>query len=438
MKFLKTQDNKHFFEHHHCYSPEVISEEAIPVIPDPIFFRNGEGICVEINKYNRVLQTNYYVGIDWINEITPIYVEPKINNGHDQTDYLAMLFSALKHPEIENYTDDLFEIKWDSPQIEINQQQDLLTPLLVVQFLKVVQAIVRKGLKKSYYKVEQNLNSKVKGKILVGKTIKQNLLKNKPLKTFCTYNEFGLNGLENRLIKKTLLFVQRYLPTIKNLHSEKYTANLFNYINPAFDFVSEEVSLHDVKHTKTNVFYKEYNEAIKLAKQILRRFGYNINNTQETNIKTPPFWIDMSKLFELYVLGLFKEKYGNEICFQYGENRNETTYGQPDFLLLKVGEKMIIDAKYKQHYQAENISFTEYLIKDIRQLSGYARDKGILLKLGFSKEEQKNIVPECLIIYPDQSKSENIWKNEEKAIEGFIKFSKRPIKLPTIPSKNTN
>ena len=70
--------------------------------------------------------------------------------------------------------------------MKIDQEQDLLTPLLVVQFLRIVKEIVRKGLKKSYYKVAQNLYGKVKGKILVAQTIKQNVLKNKALNTVCS------------------------------------------------------------------------------------------------------------------------------------------------------------------------------------------------------------------------------------------------------------
>jgi 5-methylcytosine-specific restriction enzyme subunit McrC len=152
----------------------------------------------KIESYYHI-SLSYFIGVDWIDKNQAIYIEPKLNKDVSQTNDLQMLFSALKHPEIAQYTDDLVEIKWEGKQIEITQQQDLLTPLLVVQFLQVVQQIVRKGLKKSYYKVEQNLYSKVKGKILVGQTIKQNLLKNKPLNTFCTYDEFGVNILENRL-----------------------------------------------------------------------------------------------------------------------------------------------------------------------------------------------------------------------------------------------
>jgi len=422
MGFLKTSDDKHFIEHHGWYYNEVVAEATLLKIPPPIlFFNRTDAICFQINILDRKIHTNYYIGTDWLNSELAVYVEPKLNDKSElQTDYLGMLFSALKHPEIAKYTDDLFEIKWDEKPIEITQQQDLLTPLLVVQFLRVVQEIVRKGLKKSYYRVEQNLYSKVKGKILVGRTIKQNLLKNKPLNTYCTFDEFGVNGLENRLLKKALVFVRRYLPTLKIPHSEKYTTEVFNFIMPAFDFVSEEVNLNDIKHSKTNAFYKEYEDGIRLAKLILERFGYNITNTQQTSILTPPFWIDMSKLFELYVLGMLKDRFGKDVDYHVNTN-----YQELDYLLNSKDHQMVVDAKYKTIYQ------THYDKEDIRQISGYARMKSVYKKLG----KDDNEIIDCLIIYPDQKighENLNDVDLKKSEIEKFNRFYKVPVKIPVI------
>jgi 5-methylcytosine-specific restriction enzyme subunit McrC len=381
------------------------------------------------------ISLSYFIGVDWIDKKQAIYVEPKLNKEALQTDYLQMLFSALNHPEIANETDDLFEIKWDRDYISIDSRQDLLTPLLVVQFLRIVKSIVRKGLKKSYYRVEQNLCSKVKGKILIGQTIKQNLLKNKSLNTYCTFDEFGVNGLENRLLKKALVFVRRYLPTLKIPHSEKYTTEVFNYIMPAFEFVSEEVNLNNIEHSKTNAFYKEYAEGIRLAKLILKRFGYNITNTQQKTILTPPFWIDMSKLFELYVLGLMMPKYGSEIKFQFPANS-----GYLDYLLTK--QKIVVDAKYKTYYKEEFKALRDWkldnVVADIRQISGYARDTEVLLKLEKSDVEQLTYVPNCLIIYPVLAKDSDdhadpIDINSTKTpIKEFVGFYKLPVKIPVL------
>ena len=395
----------------------------IGVIPKPIFFSNKQ-YCLEVSQLSdetHQVKSNYFIGVDWVvqNE-RAIYVEPKLNKESFNTDYLKMLFSALQHSDIaQRYTKGVFEIKFDEPYIEIEQKQDLLTPLLVVQFLQVVKAIVRKGLKKSYYKVENNLNSRVKGKIIVSKTLKNNVLKNKLTHTVCQYEEFGYNGLENRLLKKAMLFVQRYLPMMKIKSSEVFTQEAFNYILPAFTNVDDDIDLNAMKHTKTNAFYKEYEEGLRLARLILKRFGYNITTIdKQGKVKVPPFWIDMSKLFELYVLGLLKEKFSSGVEFQV-----KGKYGWADYLVKFGDKRLIVDAKYKPKY------LSEYEADDIRQLSGYARDKGILSELGVSFDK----IVDCLIIYPDQTADEKL-KDEWTEIDSFTQFYKTAVKLPVIQS----
>jgi 5-methylcytosine-specific restriction enzyme subunit McrC len=434
---------KAFSEHHQYYYKDSLSLEDMEYYKSEIYFKGNEKsdfCCFKIDGLNKP-QTSYFIGIDWLSEKKnkAIYVQPKLNKGNEQLDYVKMLFSLIDHPEALEYVDDIYEIKWDEEYIEIENKQDHLTPLLVVQFLQFLRQIVRKGLKKSYYKVESNLYGKVKGKVMVESTIKHNLVKNKPLNMYCSFDEFGVNGLENRLLKKALLFVQRYLNSYK-IDTLVGLSNLFNYINPAFADVSDEVSLLKVKHSKNNAFYKDYETGLKLAKLILRRFGYNITNTQQSkSIKTPPFWIDMSKLFELYVLGILKDEFRDEIYFQYGGNRDETFYGQPDFLLKKEGDAKIIDVKYKKQYQSITVKFDEYLIKDIRQLSGYARDNRIM---NFLCGDNTRII-DCIIIYPDEeflksNEKPKIVFDDKMDIQQFYNFFKVSIKLPVINPHASN
>ncbi len=390
---------------------------------------NSKYKCVGIypNELGCRLELSYFIGVDWISKNQPIYIEPKINSDNGQTNYLKMLFESLKHQEASESLSELFLIKFDEEYIEIDQKDDLLTPLLIVQFLQLVKTIVRKGIKKSYYKVEQNVSGRVKGKIQISKTIKLNHARSKFLNTYCSFDEFGVNGIENRLLKKALLFIQRFLPNLKTFNADKYTGEVFNYIMPAFDQVSNEVELNEIKFSKTNKFYKEYESAIKLAKLILKRFGYNISNTQnDGKIKTPPFWIDMAMLFELYVFGLLKETFGSAISFQEKAN-----YGYLDFMLNTTTNKIVIDAKYKPQYE------DEYEIDDIRQLSGYCRDKRILTKLGYAESEFNKTVLKGLIIYPDRVYLEKGEKEEidikmQVAIPEFSEFYKIKVKLPAI------
>lgn len=393
-----------------------------------IFFKQRENCkCIEITQdsTSKKINSNFYIGTDWLskNDVA-VYVAPKLNDEEQQTDYLKMLFSCLRHSDVATYTKDLYEIKFEEPFIEIEQKQDLLTPLLVVQFLQLVKTIVRKGLKKSYYKIEHNLNAKIKGKVLVAQTLKQNIIKNKPTKTFCQYDEFGFNSIENRILKRTLVFVQKYLALFPDY--SKLASSILNYCLPVFNEVDESIDLKTLKGVTHKSFYKEYKEALHISSLILKRFGYNIKEIDILNnktVKVPPFWIDMPKLFELYVLGMLKDKYFNSIKFQI-----QGTYGQPDFVFVTNNEKMIIDTKYKRKYQQE-----KYQADDIRQLSGYARDTKILSRLGCITTEEQDKVIDCLIIYPDQTATDKLADDlKEKPINGFTRFYKMAIKLPVI------
>ncbi|MCF6364915.1 MAG: McrC family protein [Bacteroidales bacterium] len=415
--------NKVFTEHHKYPHGEQIPNEKVGDINSSVYFKNNkEKRCVEL-KSNNTLHTSYYIGIDWITDNKIIVVEPKLNKEGVRLNYINMLFHALNHPEVYKHTNDLYDIRFESKPVEIEKHQDLLTPLLAIHFIKIIKEIVKKGLKKSYYRKTDNLFGKVKGKINIAETIKQNHFKSKNLNTVCTYDEFGINNIENRLLKKALTFVQKYLSGqnmsgINNNYNE-----LFGYINPAFVQVSEDVSFNEIKQIKSNAIYSEYKEAVKLALWILKRFGYSVNNiNNKEKAKIPPFWIDMSKLFELYTLGLLKDKFGNHVNYHYTYLGNEL-----DFLLNSNEYKMVIDAKYKPAYDShfKNI--------DMRQVSGYARLKSVYNKL----EKDHNEIIDCLIIYPNQESGiENFneinLNDESNEIKEFVQMFKIGIKLPVI------
>ena len=92
-----------------------------------IFFKQQENCkCIEITQDNtgKKLNSNYYIGTDWLskNEIA-VYVAPKLNDEAQQTDYLKMFFSCLRHSDVATYTKNLYEIKFEEPYIEIEQKK---------------------------------------------------------------------------------------------------------------------------------------------------------------------------------------------------------------------------------------------------------------------------------------------------------------------------
>lgn len=424
-------------EQHQHKELDDLSDELKLVLSDAVdkkpFYHNSEMLCFQLYEEENVfsIDTNYFVGVDWlVAEQAAIYVEPKLN-ATQQVDFLGMLMRSLDAPENLEHLSDLFHAEYEQPWISIPEQKDLLSPILIVQFLKLVQKIVRKGLKKSYYRVTENLNSRIKGKILVGQQIKENIVKNKLTKTICNYQQYGINTTENQFLKSVLEFVSCYLSQKNHFFSKdqnRELQNILHYCLPSFGHVDLLENKHQRIHVKQNAFYREYTEAVKIGGYILKRFSFNINKTSQNQISTPPFWIDMSKLFELYVFGKLKKVFNEPGAISY----HDKYWGkETDILIRAEGYKCVIDCKYKPHYKDDTPS-----LDDKRQLAGYVRLESVYNKLDISRNE----IVKGLIIYSHQSCSEEIKKEEllQKEMGEYVEFYKMGVKLPEIPVNSLN
>ncbi len=349
--------------------------------------RNSEG-----NQYSCSISSSYYIGLDCFPNLgANIYIEPKINNEEKQVNYVQMLLESLKEPENFEHLDGLISTKFDEDWIEIdNHLQPLLTPFLIAQFLSVVKDLVKKGLKKSYYEKVENLNNRVKGKVLVGQQIKQNILKNRYTKTICKFQEFGFDIELNQFLKFVLSCVSIHLEDYSN-NSDIYKnlVEIQRYCNGGFHQVSDN-TFSKLDFKESNPFFKNYNRAIQLGNQILALNDYNISKNSKKSITLhPPFWIDMSKLFELFVFGKLRDRYSLEGEVQYHKKFNKQ---EPDFILnTNCGIKAVVDAKYKPRYSNGNPT-----MEDARQLAGYTRLNSVYRELGIENDD----VISAYFIYP--------------------------------------
>ena len=387
--------------------------------------QNSSKLIDRIDFKTETLHTGYFIGLDRLFPLDKsMYVGPKREAGK-RLDYLKMLSVCLQHPSINLHSKDLFDIRFENQSIRILQQDDLLTPLLIVQFLRATERVVRKGLQKGYHSRTENMTAKVKGRILVAETIKRNHHRNNYLQTWCKYQEFSIDTAPNRILNKTLQFVQRYAQLLPA--SVLPLGTKLRFLQPAFARIGTEVELNEIEHYRPNPFYAEYSEAIALARLLLKRFSYQLNSVQsEIHTDMPPFWIDMSKLFELYVLGKLQEAIGpQEVIFQANGK-----FGYLDFLRTSQGEEMIIDAKYRYFYGDER-----YEIDDIRQLSAYARDRGLLAQLQIPKKDWSATMLPCLIIYPDPKAPTELDRPTmlNETITQFERFYRLGICLPKLP-----
>ena len=355
-----------------------------------------------IDYFKGELSASYHIGSCWLIESElAVVVTPKMPD----IDFVQMFLAALEvdTQKESNYFAQCYGIQFDEPQIETDEELNQLTPLLVLHFISLLERLVKHGLKKDYLLHEENLKAKVKGRILFGKHLKTNVFQQRNDRMYCQYQEYTDDIPENRLLKKALLFSERILDRCDSLKRQSPYPDLhlrLNRLKASFSHISDDIEPYQVQKLSSNKLFKGYKEAIKVAKMILRRFDYSIREASSEQHSTPPFWIDMARLYEMWVWGKLTTAYPEQIEFQV-QGHCKTAV---DF--IKKDEKIILDAKYKPHYEDSNRG----VLDDIREISGYARDKQILKQLGGDKEENEI---KCVIIYPEPEKLKSDKENHE-------------------------
>ena len=386
--------------------------------------------CLKIKREgDEIRVTNsYFVGLDWIAERQlAVQVFPKMNNDYE-IDYVKMLEDALCASENYEHLNNLIAIDFKKASIKIKQRQDILGIFLITEYLNMVYRIVKRGLRKSFYLQENNLKNKVKGHTLVGKTVAKNLSKGKIADNYCSFQVYDIDTPENRILKRALRFCVHLIALYSQSGNFVQLANMIRYITPYFDKVSDcFVNERYINEAKSNPIYREYANTVEIAKLIMRRYGYNITLAGKEEINTPPYWIDMSKLFELYVYQHLKKVFSEKGEVRY---HAKVHYQEPDFLLKAWGEPYIVDAKYKPRYKSIGV-----YKDDAREVGGYARLSGVYAHFGL--DEETTLPIKCLVIYPDQDKKEYFTFNRSEEplfdkVKGYVRFYKQGIRLPVI------
>jgi 5-methylcytosine-specific restriction enzyme subunit McrC len=340
-----------------------------------------------------------------------------------------MFTECLKSPVAARYMPDVYDIRINKNYIPIpTEGRNDFIPLIIYHYLYLLSRLVKKPLVKAYINTEENLKSKIKGKILISKQIKKNIANNRKGRVMCGFDEYSVDCPANRLLHSAYQYAIQYSKRyINDALLKKY-----DYIEGRFNGIGYIKNTLEINKIKTNPLFLEYKDALNLAKRIYSWKSYTEkHNGSESANRIPPYIIDMAKLFELYVYTKLKAVNQN-IQYQSGGK-----YGQIDF--LDIANKVFIDTKYKTIYGEE--SQYKNKIEDIRQISGYARDEGLLKKVYGNNKDTWNNVPVCIIIYPDRNSQDTIEGNylaSSNKIAGFYQFYKHGIKLPVFAGRPHN
>ena len=245
----------------------------------------------EHKNIGTVLTAKNYVGMIAMKDGTVIEILPKIYSVYkDKTDddIKQLFIKMLKTVRKINYK--------TIQKTNLGSTNTSIFEIFIRMFLDEVFLIVKRGLKSNYETIEENV-SFYKGKTKFSQHIKMNYVHKE--RNYIEYDLFTTNRVENKLIKSTLLYLNKYSISSKNKNHIKMLLGYFDEVDISTNYRSDFLKCRDDRQMK------DYINALKWSKIFL--LGESFTSFQGSSVAYALLF-PMNQLFESYVATLFKEK----------------------------------------------------------------------------------------------------------------------------------
>ena len=201
-----------------------------------------------------------------------------------------------------------------------------LYEIFIRMFIDETHELVRHYLKSNYVNEEDNLNV-FKGKLLINEHIKKNLVHKECF--YVSYDDYNLNRPENKLIKSTLLKLQRISTDYSNVRDIRQLLMSFEVIDESTNFVKDFAGV--TQHDRSMSFYENlmlWSRVFLLGKSFTSFSG----STNAISLLFP-----MEKVFESYVAKLIKKN-----CFASIPNLDVTAQDKGYYLYDEPNKKFTL------------------------------------------------------------------------------------------------
>lgn len=298
------------------------------------------GKFIQARNYVGVLQTKSGLTI----EILPKIADKTKSDNRSRAVFIKMLKTLKNFP-------------FKSSNLANLKTQNLpLLEIFISMFLCELEALVKKGIKSDYVKLEENLNF-LKGKLNINEQIKRNSIHKE--RFYVEYSEFLSDIKINQIIKTTLKFLYKKSNSSKNQQKIRELLFIFDEVSTCDDyknFFEKLIINRQVKH---------YEQTLLWCKIFLLGNSFTPHKGDDLAFA---LLFDMNALFESYVGNFIKKKYTN-VSLQHSEKyliENPKGFKlRPDIFLEG---KFIADTKWKIIKSKDDI-----LQADLYQLYAYGK-----------------------------------------------------------------
>lgn len=336
-------------------------------------------------KAGVLVSVNNYVGLIQLKSGYQVQILPKIDFADDiKKIFLKMLKSLRDFPGKISTTANLKVDKMN------------LYEIFISMYLEAVCALVKHGIKSAYVEQEDNLKF-YKGKLKISTHIKYNLVHKECF--YVSYEEFLLDTPENRLVKSTLLKLQKITESVQNSKEIRQLLTAFEMVESSKNYEK------DFSRVSINRNTKDYEMLMRWSKVFLfnKSFTSFSGDTTSRAILFP-----MEKVYESYVAQQIKKVFSpegwevlvqHEGCWLFKEASAENTKKifrlRPDIVLKRKNITVIMDTKWKRlvSNRSKNYGITS---SDMYQMYAYAK-----------KYTKGTMVPEVWILYPMTEEMKN-------------------------------
>lgn len=303
---------------------------------DDVEERLSDFLRISSHKGVKVIKPQNYVGVINIDNKFQIEILPKIDVDDDnelRIIFLRML-SSLKEFKGKSFKN-----------AQLNDSNLPIYEIFIRMYLNEVQELLKKGLKSDYVTLEGNIPY-FKGKFLINQHLKHNIIRKD--RFYMAYDEFHINRPENRLIKTTLLKLNKISSNGKNQLLAKRLLAEFEMVNQSIN-IDKDFSL-----VKKDRNAQAYQSLMTWSQLFLKNKSFStFKGTENVNALLFP----MEKIFESYISKQLKNISSNYSGYKM-ETQKQTQYLfdeprrfrlKPDiYISMNSNPYKVLDIKWKR------------------------------------------------------------------------------------------
>ncbi len=296
-----------------------------------------------------VVTVKSYVGLIELKNGYQIHILPKISfaEGDDAGNHQTKRIFLKMLRSMKNFPGKSFNFAG------LQADQMNLYEIFINMYLQEVRCLVKRGIKSNYIQQENNLKF-FKGKLMTGEHIKANAAHGE--RFYVSYDEFHPNRPENRLVKATLLRLQRLTSSAKNAREIRQLLLSFEMVD------SSENYEEDFAHVSISRNTKEYEMLMQWSRVFLqgRSFTTFSGNTQARALLFP-----MESVFESYAEQQMKKIFGPSGWIVSGQDTGHYLFTEPDnkfalrpdIVCTRGRRTVIMDTKWKSLIRSESRNY---------------------------------------------------------------------------------